>query len=147
MRFVIRTDEPFRGHCQSVLLDDNTVAWTDGLTVEQYQEARGFPVRIIEESEMKQLEHAYVASLTTRPVRETLEQYNYALDVLPPSRWQEIVGFSVFHICERITADLVSWHARKGDLCLTWNDRASLPRELIETKLWGALYDAEKEES
>ena len=37
MQYLIRTDEPFRGHCESVLNKDGTVGYTDGLTIEQYR--------------------------------------------------------------------------------------------------------------
>jgi hypothetical protein len=66
-KYLIRTDEPFRGHVQSVLMPDGTVAYTDGLTPEQYAAERGFPVAIIGDKQLGALVETYVDGLVTDP--------------------------------------------------------------------------------
>jgi hypothetical protein len=134
MKWIIRTDEPFRGHVQSHLLENGTVAYSTGLSPEQYQEARGFPIRIIENDELDAMMARHIDALVTDPREETREQYWYALECLPPSKWRTMRGVEMFHICERITADLVAWHCRLGERYATFNDRAGKPADEIAAK-------------
>lgn len=134
MKYLLRTDEPFRGHVQSVLKPDGTVAYTDGLTVEQYQAARGFPVRVIEDEELDALIEAHTASLITEPREITEEEWHDALNVLPPCRWRTVSGVELFHISERLTADLVAWYARIGDRFVTFTDRAGANMQTLAEK-------------
>ena len=92
MQFLIRDDEPFRGHCQSVLNKDGTVAYTDGLTVAEYEAERGFKVKVIEEPAFDALMQAHYESLKTKPIIITKEAFWYALEVLPPCRWHHVGG-------------------------------------------------------
>ncbi|NCA72567.1 MAG: hypothetical protein EOM91_21410, partial [Sphingobacteriia bacterium] len=110
-RYIIRTDEPFRGSVQSLLSPDGTVEWSGGLTVEQYIEERGFPVRVVDRAELEALIADYEAGQVTEPESITEDQWTYALGVLPPSRWGLYAGVELFHICERISGELVSWYA------------------------------------
>src|SRR5262249_39726746 len=118
MQFLIVTSEPFRGIAQSVLTPDGRVAWSGekggaDLTVEEYQARHPHKTfRVVTSEEMETLERAYIDSLVTEPQEITQERYDYALDVLPPSRFRTVRGVQMFHICERITADLVSWFGR-----------------------------------
>lgn len=111
-RWLIRTDEPFRGHSQSFILPDGSVAYTDGLTPEQYAAERGFPVKVITDAELDELESEFTASQITEPAEETQAEFWDALEVLPPCRWHTHRGVELFHISERITGRLVSWHAQ-----------------------------------
>jgi len=134
MRFIIRADIPFPGHCQSLLLDNGTVAYTNGLTLEQYAQERGFPVRVVENDELEQLERAHIDSLVTEPCEESKEHFWDALECLPPSKWRTVRGVEMFHICERITGDLVAWHCHVGERYATFNDRAGKPADEIAAK-------------
>lgn len=135
VRYLVRADMPFRGGVQSVLCADGTVAYTGGLSVEAYEIERGYKVRVVDDAELDTMIAAYVASLVTDATEETEEQYDYALDVLPPSRFCTHRGVEMFHICERITYDLVSWHARLGRRYFTFNDRATLSRDDVAAKV------------
>ena len=135
MQYIIRTDQPFSGSVQSVLSAAGIVAYTDGLTLEQYAQERGFPVRAIDEAELDAMLSTYGDGLVTEPTEETLDAFEDALNVMPPSRWQRVNGVEMFHICERITLDLVSWHARRGDRFFTFTDRASRPAIDIARKV------------
>lgn len=138
MKFVIRSDEPFRGSVQSVLTPEGKVAYTEGLTVEEYAKDRGFPVRVVDEPELDAMIAAYIDSRVTDPVEETKEQFWEALECLPPSRWHHVRGVELFHICERITADLVSWHAKLNGRFYTFNDRAGAKSDDLAAKVAAA---------
>ena len=114
MQYVIRTDEPFRGHCQSVLNPDGTVAYTDALTVAEYQKECGFPICVVSEAKMAQLVWDFEQTLKTKPKPITKERYWEMLEVLPPCRWHNAGGFEVFHVSEHLTGPLVSWFAHRG---------------------------------
>lgn len=140
MQFIIRTDQPYQGHVQSVLEADGTVAWSGGLTPDQYAHERGFPIRVIDEAALNRLTTAYTSSLITAPQPETAEDYERALNVLPPSRWTVYRGIEMFHIRERITHDIVAWHARLGERHYIFNDRSSLSNEDVASKIVATHY-------
>jgi hypothetical protein len=133
-QYVLRADVPFQGHVQSVLMPDGTVAYTDGLTPEQYAAERGFPVAIIGDDQLDALVKTYVDGLVTDPRQITEEEWWDALNVLPPCRWRTVGGVELFHISERVTHDLVSWYARVGDRYVTFNDRAGANMERLAEK-------------
>jgi hypothetical protein len=135
MQYVLRADEPFKGYVQSVLRPDGTVAYSDGLTLEEYAEAKGFPIRVIDDAELDALIADHTASLVTEPTPESLEAWEYALNVLPPCRWRTVGGVELFHISERLTHDLVSWHGRIGDRCFAFTDRAGADMTALAEKV------------
>ncbi|WP_294533381.1 hypothetical protein [uncultured Rhodoblastus sp.] len=100
MQYIVRTDMPFVGNIQSCVLENGTVAYTNGLTPDQYAAERGFPVRIVDDDELDAMTNAYVNSLITEPVEETEADFDYALNVLPPSRWRVVRGVEMFHVVE-----------------------------------------------
>jgi hypothetical protein len=122
--WLIDANEPFRGHVQSVLTPEGTVAYTDGLTVEQYEAERGVKLKKITDAELDALLSEYEAGLVTDPTEETEAQFWYALGVLPPCRWRTVDGVELFHISERLTGDLVSWHAQYDGRFFTFTDQA-----------------------
>lgn len=136
--FILRADEPFRGSVQSVLMENGTVAYSDGLTLEQYQAEKGFPVRAIDRDELDRLTTEYIAGLISEPVAITEDRFHEMLNVLPPSRWHNCGGFEVFHVCERITHDLVSWFAHRNGQHWTFNDRAGISDIDLTAKLAAA---------
>lgn len=99
--WLIRADQPFMGHVQSVILPDGTVAFSNGLTPDQYAKDRGFPVRVITDAELDVLLASHEASLITAPVEITDEQYHELLNCLPPCRWRTVAGVEMFHVSER----------------------------------------------
>lgn len=124
-QFVLRADEPFRGSAQSLMMSDGTIAYSNGLSPEQYAQDRGFPIRIVGEAEFGRMLTAYHETLVTAPAPESLDEFEHALGVLPPCRWKNVGDAELFHISERVTSDLVSWHARRGGHCVTFTDYAS----------------------
>ncbi len=139
MQFIVRTDKLFRGIIESYLLDNGTVADTDGLTPDQYAEKYGYPVRTVDGAELDALIDAYVNSLITAPIEETEADFDYALNVLPPCKWRIARGVEMFHVSERITHNLVTWHAKIGDRFFTFTDRADANMAGLATKVAAML--------
>lgn len=139
IRYLLEADKPYSGSVQSILLEDGTVAYSDGLTVEQYEQDRGVKLRIIDEDELMELERAYIDSRVTEPKPVTEEKWWDALEVLPPCRWKTVKGVELFHISERITADLVDWYARVGDRYFHFTDRSGRPMEELADKVGAVL--------
>ena len=137
--YILRTDRPFRGIAESLLLDDGTVAWSGGLTPDQYAKERGFPVEVVDNSEFGRRHKAYIESLVTAPRAETRTEFDYALGVLPPARWRNAGDVEMFHVSERIVSDLVSWHARIGDRCFTFDDHSSKSHDDVAAAARAAL--------
>lgn len=123
--WLLRDDEQFKGHTQSFLLPDGTVAYTDGLTPRQYAEDRGFPVRVVTNGEVDALMAQHIAAMITSPTEESEADYWRALEVLPPCRFQHCNGVELFHISERVQLNLVGWHASYNGRFFTMIDDAS----------------------
>ena len=84
LKFIIDTSKPFRGWTQSIILDDGTVAYTDGLTFEEYQEKKGDHYKAISEAELHELIDKYERELQ-KPWQEiSSEEYWDAYECLPP---------------------------------------------------------------
>lgn len=115
MKWIIEADAPFKGHALSVLKDDGTVAYTNGLTVEGYAKQRGTALRVIDDAEFDALLANHYASLKTAPQPITAERFDEMLGILPPCRWHKVGGFTVFHVSEHLTGPLVSWFAKTSD--------------------------------
>ncbi len=135
--WIIRADEPFKT-AQSFLLPDGTIAYTNGLTPDTYAADRGFPIRIVTDAELMGMIEARTLGLITAPAEETCEQFWDALECLPPSKYGTVDGVEMFHVCERIEADLVAWHAQVGGRFFTRNDLASADRTQLAAKFRAA---------
>ena len=127
MKWLLRADQPFKGHCESVLNKDGTVAYTDGLSVAEYEQEHGFPVRVIDDAEFDALLSAHYETLKTKPQPITERRFWDMLEVLPPCRWHNAGGFEVFHVSERLTGNLVSWFAQRNGNHWEFTDNANLP--------------------
>ena len=137
MQYIIRTDQPFDGHCQSVLNKDGTVAYTDGLTLAQYVAENGFPMRIIGEDEMDNLVNTHYETMKSKPTQITRSRFWEMLEVLPPCRWHNAGGFEVFHVSEHLTGPLVSWFAHKGERYWEFTDDCHLSDDTLVALLQG----------
>lgn len=135
MQWIIRDDEPFRGHAQSVLNRDGTVAYTNGETLAQYRETCGFPVRVVDSDEMDRLCDTFHNTLKTKPKRISKQRFWDALEVLPPCRWHNCGGFEVFHVSERLTGDLVAWYAHRGDRYWEFTEQAGISDDKLTALL------------
>ena len=134
-RYIIRTDEPFRGHVQSVMNADGTVGYTKGQTLEQYAAELGAPLRIIDAAELDGMLAAFEASQITDPQPVTEAQFHAALNVLPPSRWGHCMGVELFHICELLSGTLANWYAHLDGRYFAFVDHCTAPAEDLARKV------------
>lgn len=142
MSYIIRTDVPFTGTAQSILLPDGTVAWSGGKTVDEYAADRGFPVRTVSDDEMTEMVRAYTETLRSPPTPISAQRWDDMLNVLPPCRWRQHDGVELFHVSERITDDLVNWFAKVGEHHFSMVDRASADAGALATAVKAALSQA-----
>jgi len=136
MKYLIEAGKPYAGHIISILQSDGTVAWTEGLTIAGYKRERGVQLQAIDEIQLRALTAEYEDSRKTEPEEITRARWHDMLEILPPSRWHDVGAWNVFHICERISGNLVSWFARKGDAAhVAWTDDANMTDTEILAKL------------
>ncbi len=139
MQYLIIADEPFRGHCQSVLNKDGTVGYTDGQTVAEYEQEHGCKLKVLSETEFNELYETWEKKLITKPKRITKERYWEMLEILPPSRFHYVGGFEVFHVSERLVGELVSWFANRNDRYYEWTDYSYLAEVSLASRLHSKL--------
>lgn len=58
---------------------------------------------------------------TTDPIAIDQERFIDLLECLPPSKWHTFPGAEAFHVCERITYNIVTWCVRIGKDYFTFN--------------------------
>ena len=131
--YILNGNEPFRGTVQTLLMEDDTVAYSGGLTLTEYEAQHGKAV-VVSEAELKEMIEEYVSSIVTQPELITKERFWNALECMPPSRWHARCGVEMFHIVERITHDLVSWYGRVDDRYYCFNDRSSADSDYLAGK-------------
>ncbi len=136
---VIDLNESFNGGIHSTVTDYDKLyvdysgqLYNDGgenLPFSEYKklpQMAGKKLTVITWLEFDALESGFNDSLKTAPVPISAMRFNDMLEVLPPSRWHNAGGFEVFHVCERLTANLVSWFARSGDCYYEFTQDASI---------------------
>lgn len=71
----------------------------------------------------------------TEPKRIDAERFEDMLGVMLPSRWSRSIGIESFHVCERLTGNLVSWFVRAGKSYWEFNDEATITLADIAAKI------------
>lgn len=64
----------------------------------------------------------------------TLDEWDDALNVLPPMKWRTVNGVESFMMSERLTGDITSCYARSGNTYKSFNVRTSYTGEQIAEK-------------
>lgn len=139
MQYVIRTDKPFQGHCETATDGEGVVLWSQGLTFKEYCDKNDGCFRLVSEAEFDEMLEAHYDTLKTEPVEITEERFDEMLEVLPPCRWGTVRGIEMFHVSERLTGNLVSWFARVGGRFFEFTDDASLSAETRVEKIGNVL--------
>lgn len=133
MEFLIDAGKPFPGHCLAMLEKNRTVAFTDNMTIKQYEAARGIKTRTVDDAEVFELSQAFNETLKTYPEAITEKQWMDSLEILPPRRWRYVGIWETFHISERITGNLVYWFARHDGRAFQFIDDALItPEKFLE---------------
>jgi len=100
----------YTGTVQSTM-SNGIVHYSDGLTLEQYNEKKGKEYIALTWDELEPLiaawEHDNYTSIPA--VLISAEDYEEALNVLPPERWEN----GMFCMCEHLTGNLTAWYAEK----------------------------------
>lgn len=142
MQYIIEADKPYPGHVLSVLCDNGTVAYSEGLTLAQYEQEHGIKTRLLSEAELFTLCAEYENGLKTAPAQISEARYWEMLEILPPCRWHTAGGFEIFHVSEHLTGDLVSWFAHRTGTYWEWTDSCRISSHDIGLKLRKATDDA-----
>ena len=78
--------------------------------------------------------HAIERAEFIKPVSEiTAEQFDDALNVLPPCKWTMEGAYQSFHVSELVFADIANWFAKYGARYFRFDDKRSLThREVMQ---------------
>ena len=139
MQYIIDTDKPFTGSVQSVIKDDGTVAYSDGLTFLEYNACHGGTMRLIERAELDAMVAGWNASLVTNPEPVSEEDYCEALYCLPPSRYTTTARVVRFCMAERMTGELTSWYFKAGERYFSFTDSVLATDQYIDAKIDAAI--------
>lgn len=108
--------ENFTGNAQTSTHTDaqgiRRAAYTDQ-TAEEYLESNPTFEEVADEEFFRMVDN-YQLSLCTPWKRCTEAHFWEMLEVLPPSRWTRHQGVEIFHVCERLTGNLVNWFMSKN---------------------------------
>lgn len=88
------------------------------MTKEELEVEYGGPVQVMTDDEAVVLVEQ---AATTQPVTIDQERFIDLLECLPPSKWHTFPGAEAFHICERITYNIVTWCVRIGKEYFSFN--------------------------
>jgi hypothetical protein len=144
LRFAIRSDVPFKMFHHHIILPCGGVAYTDHDSLESYAAEHGGEYRILDEGELDSLIDAAESALITDATSETESAWWEALECLPPCRWHHHAGVELFHISERLTGDLVAWHAKLDGAFYVFTDEARATSEHLAAKVAAARDAAPK---
>ena len=114
---------PYKGTTQSMLLADGTVAYSTGgsgahgrETWVEYDARTEGKFRCVTDAELDDLEAEYNAAFCKDSLRSiTHEEWDDALNCLPPVRWHTHKGVNMFAISERTRGSITGWFAKIGD--------------------------------
>jgi hypothetical protein len=138
--WIVEAGKPFPGWVQSVITPEGTVAYSNGQTFAEYQaEHPGQALETITDAQLDELMKVHEAGLITDATEETADEWQWALECLPPCRWHDFAGVNLFHVSERMTADLVSWHARLNGKFYTFTDQARASSAHLARKVDAAV--------
>jgi len=132
--YLIDDSKPFRGFAKMVFRCESVDA-ARGLAAEYEAANPEKSLRLVYEDKFFTLVGQFEESLITAPLPITEAEYTEALEVLPPCRWHNVAGFSVFHSLERLTGKLVNWYATSSGKYWVWIDYDNTPDEDLATKL------------
>lgn len=122
MKWVVDTKN-FHGHSKTYLPDDHTCPFT-GKTAEQFQ-AEGYEV--MDEDEFFALYQRFEDGMCGEWKEVTAEEYDEALNVLPPILWYD----GGFYIGEAYMSDIHGFYQKYMGRYYTSLQRISTPRNII----------------
>lgn len=147
-------ETPFPGYITSTVYQDDSgvkkvefsgylergTGAKDDLTMDEYlalKSNQDKAIRLVDDHELDRLFTQEVQSMITDPKVIDKARYNDMLETLPPMRWAQYGAWSMFHMSERLTGNLVSWFAKCGDQYFEFDDQADLTRAQLINKMAG----------
>lgn len=133
----------FTGSVLSVVCESPSgiefVAYTN-MSVAQYLEANSDQgAYVVSVGEFDKLNSSYLESLIESPKEIDEERFNWLLECMPPCRWKTIRGVEMFHMCERYTANIVTWVAASDGVFFEFLDTENKDGLSIANKVEEAL--------
>lgn len=141
---------PFEGYCQNVAHECNDGEFrayytksevlykghTVNMTLQEYMEKNGENLTVVTEAQFNEMLAQHYADLVTEPQEVEEDYFIDMLEVLPPSRWNNIDGVEFFHVSERLTGNLVTWLAKYDGKHYCFTDYDNKSNEEIINKVW-----------
>ncbi|AUS02241.1 hypothetical protein NVP2096O_06 [Vibrio phage 2.096.O._10N.286.48.B5] len=131
---------PYSGSIENWLDSDGTIPFNLGVSANDYMLSKmrqGKFLVLVNGATMDKLDRCHLLGLHTAPTAITPQRWDDMLNVLPPCRWHNNSGYSVFHVVERLAGNVVSWFALSGDRAYTFDNEASLSESQIANILKG----------
>ena len=145
LKWLIEEGAEFKGTTESILLPDGTVAYTGGMTLDEYERDRDKKFKILSNSELDALTSTFCDGMVTDPVKISKTRWWEMLEILPPCRWHMAGTWECFHISERLYGNLVSWFGTRRlggvEVFYEFTDRDNLELEDLRDKLNKAAAD------
>ena len=138
-RYLIPADEPFKGFISSSLSPEGIVAFTGGLTLEEYEEQQGKKFTVLSDDEFLKLVDDFQKSLITAPSEIDEDTYTNALEVLPPARYHTHEDVTLFHLKEPYSGTLVSWYATFAGRYFEFVDQSYQTSQILSEKIKATL--------
>jgi len=119
-------------HALAFERDGVPVAQYGGETLEQLQEKHPDMLLMPFSDACQMIEQAETDKYCRAPVEETADDFNYALNVLPPGKWLRGTATEAFFVSEPLAGGIFTWHVRIGARywCLN-RDGARKPESII----------------
>jgi len=137
MKYIINTNEAFKGTCINAITNYPIVDYTEGKKWEDYKKDKEeadptIKLELIDTKQFDEKLETYYKSLVSEWSEVDEDRYMDALECLPPMKWHDLEsGINIFYISEAYTGDLHTAyiHARnRGE-----NKYFSATRRLRET--------------
>ena len=134
--YVLNPQTEYQGYAHDILYSTGNSITTNGKSRADY-ESEGY--QIMEEPEYMQMQNAYLDSLCNQWKEITEEQYENAMNILPPARWQN----GGFFVPEALTGDVYDFYQELNGKYYTSLQRVFYKREAIMENLRQFVRNAE----
>lgn len=106
----------------------------NGKTIAELEAEYGAKVECGTRNDYQAVHDAY---WRTPPARITAEEWDEALNALPPEGWCKVNGVESFKMSEYLSGGITTIYARKGECCWSFRDSAALPARDIAERITG----------
>ncbi len=129
----------YKGSCLNFLCEDENgreyVPYTSLSLAEYLASKADEGAHVVTPEQFDALYDAHLNSLVSEPTLISSERYEDLLEAMPPCRWHNSQGVSMFHMIERLTGNLVTWCASYRGQCFEFTDYTNTPSERLAEKV------------